>query len=533
MTENVSSIQNRPVYPVAKQGRWSDFLRLLPFVRPYAYPLAGMVLLSLLGGALGLAQPYLSKYLVDGALLRRDMHALLIASALMFGATVFGSVLTYISGVGYTRLSAGMLFEMRLAVYAHLHTLSPRFYAKARLGDLVSRLNGDVAELQRISADTFLSTLTNALFIIGSLTMMLLLDWKLFLFGIALIPISVLFFRFYQTRITKLTRELRQRSADLGTLFVETLLGMRLVACFNASGFELERFRQRNDAFISVLMRFQRTSLLGRTLPGTVLTAATIAVFLYGGRQIILGTMTIGTLVAFMAYHARLLSPVQNLLGLSSSITSARVSLARVLELLDTKPEVLDPPKPAPFPVLRHQIMLKDVNVFHDSRRVLEDVSICIPVGSFSAIVGPSGGGKSTIADLLVRLLDPDSGTVTLDGIDVRDLRLADLRSQIVLIEQNPHLFHSTLFDNIAYARPQSSRAEVETAAQAAALTDLVDRLPEGLDTVVGERGLTLSAGERQRVALARAFLLSPQVVILDEPSAALDTEREQDLLFS
>jgi ATP-binding cassette subfamily B protein len=492
-----------------------------------------MVLLSLFGGALGLAQPYLSKYLVDGALLRRDMHALLIASALMFGATVFGSVLTYISGVGYTRLSAGMLFDMRLAVYAHLHALSPRFYAKARLGDLVSRLNGDVAELQRISADTFLTTLTNALFIAGSLTMMLLLSWKLFLFGIALIPISILFFRFYQTRITQLTRELRERSADLGTLFVETLLGMRLVACFNASCFELQRFRQRNDAFISVLMRFQRTSLLGRTLPGTVLTAATIAVFVYGGRQIILGTMTIGTLVAFMAYHARLLSPVQNLLGLSSSITSARVSLARVLELLDTKPEVLDPPNPAPIPVLRHKIVLKDVNVFHDSRRVLEDVSIEIPVGSFSAIVGPSGGGKSTIADLLVRLLDPDSGTVTLDGVDVRDLRLADLRSQIVLIEQNAHLFHTTLFDNIAYARPQSSRAEVEAAAQAAALTDLVNRLPEGLNTVVGERGLTLSAGERQRVALARAFLLSPQVVILDEPSAALDIEREQDLLFS
>jgi ATP-binding cassette subfamily B protein len=243
--------------------------------------------------------------------------------------------------------------------------------------------------------------------------------------------------------------------------------------------------------------------------------------------------MTIGTLVAFMAYHARLLSPVQNLLGLSSSLTSARVSLARVLELLDTKPEVVDCPNPATFPVLQHRIVLKDVNVFHESRRVLEDVSTEIPVGSFSAIVGPSGGGKSTVADLLVRLLDPDSGTVTLDGVDARDLRLADLRSQVVLIEQNPHLFHTTLFDNIAYARPQSSREEVQAAANAAALADLVARLPEGLDTIVGERGLTLSAGERQRVGLARAFLLNPQVVILDEPSAALDNEREQDLLIS
>jgi ATP-binding cassette subfamily B protein len=258
-----------------------------------------------------------------------------------------------------------------------------------------------------------------------------------------------------------------------------------------------------------------------------------MAVFLYGGQQIVLGKMTIGTLVAFMAYHARLLSPVQNLLGLSASVTSARVSLARVLELLDTKPEVIERPNPTAFPELKHRIALKDVTVFHESRCVLENVSLEIPVGSFSAIIGPSGGGKSTIGDLLVRLLDPDRGTVTLDGMDARDLCLADLRSQVVLIEQSPHLFHATLSDNIAYARPQSSRAEVQAAADAAALTDFVARLPEGLDTVVGERGLTLSAGERQRVALARAFLLDPQVVILDEPSAALDVELEQDLLLN
>src|SRR3954469_3501019 len=271
---------------------WRDFLRMKVFLRPYAWQLLIMIVLSLAGSLLGLLQPYLSRYLVDNALMRRDMHALTVIAILMFVGTVAGFVLSYISGYGYMRLSASMLFDMRFEVYRHLHTLSPRFYAKARLGDLVSRLNGDVAEVQRISADSFLSSLSNVLFIFGSVGMMLWLSWKLFFVGVVLIPISVALFRFYQVRMNNLARELRERSAEIGTLFVETLLGARLVACFNSSDYELERFRVRNSSFITTLMRFQSTCILGRTMPGTLLTAATIAVFLYGGQQIILGKMT-------------------------------------------------------------------------------------------------------------------------------------------------------------------------------------------------------------------------------------------------
>ena len=515
-----------------KQRPWRDFLRMKVFLRPYAWRLALMIAVSLLGSVLGLAQPYLSKYLVDHALLRRDMHALWVAAVLMFGATLVGFALTYISGYGYMRLSSEMLFDMRMEVYSHLHSLSPRFYARARLGDLVSRLNGDVAEVQRISADSFLSSLSNLAFVAGSLFMMIWLSWKLFVTGIVLIPFSVALFRHYQIRMNRLARELRERSADIGTLFVETLMGVRLVACFNASEYELDRFRRRNDSFVRTLLRFQSTTLLGRTMPGTLLTAATIAVFLYGGEQIVLGRMTIGTLVAFMAYHARLMSPVQNLLGLSAALSSARVSLGRVLELLDTPAEVTEVRDPQPLPrLIVDGIQFRNVTLKHEGRVVLDDVSFDIPAGCLSVLVGPSGAGKSSIADLAVRLLDPDAGTVAIDGVDVRSLSLRELRSTVVLIDQSPHLLHANLYDNIAYGDRRAPCEEIDRAARAAGLGKLIDRLPEGLATVVGERGLTLSAGERQRVAIARAFLARPDVVILDEPSAALDSESELDLI--
>ncbi len=509
-----------------------DVRRALGYVSPYARPLVLVLVLSLVSTALALFLPYLFRAFIDRALVGKD-SAVLVRIVVQFFAITLGSfALNVMSGLRYTKVSADILFDMRLALFRHLQALPPRFYAHMPLGQIVSRLNNDIGEIQRVATDVALAWVSSVLFLIGTVVILVLLDPLLFATSLALLPVALWALVTYRRKLEASITILREESAGIGTFLIDTLLAMKLVVGMNAQEREVVRFRARNDSFVRSLMAMRKLTYFAGGLPGLLLSLGTAAVFLVGGWRVISGAITVGTLVAFMAYQVRLLSPIQGLMGLYASVATARVSLRRVHEILDAPIEVVEAPDATPLPLARGALTFHNVTFSFDRKTpVLDNVSLSVQPGEHVAIVGPSGVGKSTIADLLARHMDPDHGAVCLDGHDLKSLTIADVRRHVLVVDQDPFVFNTTIEANIRFARPDAEQADVLEAVRASGLADLVARVPEGLNTIVGERGRALSAGERQRLAIARAFLADPAVLVLDEATGALDPATEAQVV--
>jgi ATP-binding cassette subfamily B protein len=505
-----------------------DARRALAYVAPHWRRLSLVLVLSLAGTALTLYLPYLSRDLVDRGLLGRDVGALIRIVLAFSGITLASFALNVISGLRYTRVSAEILFEMRLDLYRHLQRLSPRFYAHMPLGQIVSRINSDIGEIQRVAAEVALASVSNLFFLAGTVGMLVYLDARLFLVSLVLLPPALWMLVRYRRRLESAVADLRERSADIGTFLIDTLQGMRLTVGSNAQAREVDRFRGKNDSFITSLMAMQKLTYYAGGLPGLILAAGSSLVFLYGGLRVIEGTLTLGTMVAFIAYQMRLLGPVQALMDLYASVATARVSLRRVHQILDAPIEVVESPSPIALSRVRGSLEFDRVSFgFGRAAPVLDELQLEIRAGEVVALVGSSGGGKSTMAELLVRQLDPDSGRILLDDRDLCALRLADIRDHVVVVDQDPFILNASIAENIRYARSTATNEQISKVAHAAGLAELIERLPGGLETTVGERGRALSAGERQRIAIARAFLADPAVLVLDEATAALDPATE------
>lgn len=503
----------------------------LGYVRPYRGRLALVVVLSLVSTALSLAQPFLSKVLVDRALLGRDLGALAWTVAGFLGLTGASLLLNIASGLRYTRVSADILFDMRLDVFRHLQRLSPRWFTRTPIGQIASRVNSDIAEIQRVAAEVALAWIGQVAYLVGSVVMLVLLDVRLFVVGLLALPAALWAMVAYRKRLEGGVAVVRDRSAGVGTFLIEALQGMKLLTAHNAQQRTEDEFRRRNAGFVDALMAMRRLTYLSGGLPGVLLALGSAAVFMYGGYRVISGAISVGTLVAFAAYQMRLLTPIQGLMGIYASVASARVSLQRVQEIIDAPVEVRDPEHPASLPACEGRLELHDVAYNFDRATVLDGVSLQLAAGERVAIVGESGVGKSTIADLLVGHADPQRGVIRLDGHDVRTLPLATLRRYVLAVEGEPFVFHATLAANLRVAAPDADDARLRRALALAGLGPWLEALPDGMETVLGERGRAMSSGERQRLALARAVLADPRVLVLDEATSALDPATEASVL--
>nr|WP_207063030.1 ABC transporter ATP-binding protein [Motiliproteus sp. SC1-56] len=510
------------------------FAWLYTFVRPHRRAIGGLLALSLLASALVLLQPWLTKLLIDEGLLARDYGTLLQVALVMAVAGVLATALAGVNRYLHTRLSGRILFDLREHLYRHLQTLSPVFFGGRRTGDILSRLDGDLAQIQRFAVDSLFTAVSSLIGLVGAGVLMVMLSWQLSALLLLLIPLEVFWLRWMRRKVEQGTRTLRERSADLSSFLVETLPAMKFIQSVAQEEREARRLNRLGDRYLGDLLKLQVVEFFTHAVPGTLTSLTRVAAFLIGGYWVVQGQWQLGSLIAFSTYLGMATGPVQSLLGLYVAVQKMSVSLDRVMELQRAEATVKASAEAAALPDRLHgELRLQGVSFAYPgtSRPILEGAEACFKAGSKIALSGPSGAGKTTLIDLFMRYYDPDAGAVFLDGIDLRRLNPADLRRRVALVSQDITLFRGTLAENIRYARPEATDAAVAAVIRQAQLETLVASLPQGMETPLGERGGQLSGGQKQRLAIARALLQDPAVLILDEATSAVDEVTEAQVI--
>ena len=505
--------------------------RLAPLVRPYTSRLVIAFLFLVVAAAAGLVFPAVLRYLLDAAFELKDRGALDRIALGLLGVFAVQGVANFVQVFLLSSSTERIVATLREQTFAHLIRLSPAFFTERRTGELTSRLSSDLALLQSLLS-TWISELSRqTLFLIGGIAMMFVTNPRLTLTTLAVVPMVVVAAFTFGRALRKASTSVQDRIGEAMGMADESFGSIRTVQSFTREGIETQRFSALLHDLVGVAVSRARIRALFFGVVGFVAFGSVAAVLWQGGAQVVEGKLTAGTLVAFLFYALFVAAAVGTLASLFGNFQEAIGAASRVFELLDAEPTVREPEHPRRFtePV-RGAVTLEAVAFRYqpDLPDVVQDISLDIAPGEVVALVGRSGAGKTTIASLLPRFWDVTAGRITLDGIDIRELSLDALRGAIGIVPQEPVLFSGSIRENIAYARPDASDADVLRAAQAAHAWEFIERLPEQWSTRVGERGVKLSGGQRQRIAIARVFLKDPAVVILDEATSSLDTESER-----
>ncbi len=527
-------VPDKPSAAERQQAREVSLRRIARLFTPYRWSVLGVVAIIVASSIVGLASPFLLRGIIDVALPDQDVHLLVLLTAGMVAVAAVTSVLGVFQTWINTQMGQRVMHGLRTDVFAHLQRQSIAFFTRTRTGEVQSRITNDIGGMQNVVTSTATSIASNLTTTVATAVAMAVLSWRLALISLVVMPPAIWLSR----RVARMRREItsaQQRElADLNVTIEEglSISGVQLAKSMGAGPTLVQRFTESSARLIDLELR---SSLAGRWRMASmsVLFAAIPAViYLSAGLPMTRGTMTIGTLIAFTALQGQLFRPLMGLLNTGVQVVSSLALFQRVFEYLDLPVEIDEPTDPVDLDpaAVRGHVRFEHVGFSYDDAEVpaLRDVDLDVPAGTTLALVGETGSGKTTLGALVARLHDPTKGAVTIDGIDVRRIRLADLAEIVGIVSQETYLLHTTVRENLRYARPDATDAELVAAARAARIHDLIASLPDGYDTVVGSRGHRFSGGEKQRIAIARTLLRNPRVLVLDEATSALDTETER-----
>ena len=517
-----------------QQARDVSLRRIGALFEPYARQLAVVVAIIVASSIVAMASPFLLRAVIDDALPQQNLTLLvwLVLGMLAVAVTTaaFGVVQTWIS----TTVGQRVMHALRTDVFTHLQRQSMAFFTRTRTGEVQSRITNDIGGMDTVVTSTATSVASNLTTVVATAVAMAALSWQLSLISLVVMPPAIYLTRKVAGMRREITAQRQRELSDLNVTIEEglSISGIQLSKTMGAGPDLVRRFTDSSARLIDLELRSELAGRWRMATMSIIFAAVPAVIYLGAGLPATSGGMTLGTLVAFTALQGGLFRPLMGLLNVGVSLVSSLALFARIFEYLDLPVEVDDPVDPTDIDprCVRGHVRIEDVTFAYpgSSTPALSGVNIDVPAGSTLAVVGETGSGKSTLASLVARLYDPTSGRVTVDGVDLRDLRLSDLAAIVGVVSQETYLLHTTVRENLRYARPDATDAEIESAARAAQVHDLIARLPDGYDTMVGSRGHRFSGGEKQRIAIARTLLRDPKVLILDEATSALDTNTER-----
>jgi ATP-binding cassette subfamily B protein len=507
-------------------------LYVAKYLRPHKAILVVSFFLALASTGVSVVQPLFAKVIIDKVLLGKKYDLLFLLTGLLILCLIVGFAVKVFNGYIYTRYSAKVLFKMREDLFRHLQRAPLTIFSKKKIGDIYSRIASDMVDVQSFLTDTIPNLFFNLLGCLVTASILLYLNWKMGLLTFCFLPVATYAVYKARPKLLTLASGIAENNADIAHFIFEDISGTSVIRSFTAEELECRKLKEKHSKILKILLRYNILGAFTGASSMMYTIAGTVIIFGYGGILVIQGTLSLGGLVAFSIFQGRLLGPLQGLFDGFLSMQKAKVAIDRVREIYAIAPPAVEGGELVPAESqIKGDIVFESVTFAYDQDEpVLDDISFHIPGGKISGLAGPSGSGKTTICHLIMRLFDPMAGRIMLDGVDIRKLNVEWLRRQITIVSQDTFLFHTSILENIKFSKPEAKDGEIVEAAKAACIHEFITSLPEGYNTIVGDRGFRLSGGQKQRLSIARSLLRNPKILILDEATAFLEPSVEDRL---